>query len=72
MNQVLLSLVDAIQLEAESDLKLTRLAAIISPYLSKFITHTKLNAAFLYEVVVIFSPFYLLETTYVISSFNLI
>ena len=46
--------------------------AIISPYLAKFLTHNKLNAAFLHEFVIIFSPFLLLKTTYVISAFNLI
>ena len=31
----------------------------------------KSNTAFLHEVVIIFSPIYLSEATYVISSFNL-
>ena len=33
--------------------------------------HNKWNTAFLHEIVIIFSPIYLSETTYVISSFNL-
>ena len=56
---------------AARDLKLTRLWAIISPYLTKFIKYNKLNTAFLHEIVIIFSPFYLSETSLVIKSFNL-
>ena len=56
------------QLKARGDLKLTKLSAIISPYLAKFIKHNKL---LLHEMVIIFSSFYLPETTYVISSFSL-
>ena len=33
--------------------------------------HNKSNTAFLHEIVIIFSPIYLSEATYVISSFNL-
>ena len=34
--------------------------------------HNKLNAVFLHEIVIIFSPIYLsVEATYVINSFNL-
>ena len=63
--------IGTIQPYAGRNLKLTRLSAIISPYLATFIKHSKSNTAFLREMVIIFSPFYLLETTYVISSFNL-
>ena len=55
----------------ERDLKLTRLPAIISLYLAKFMKHNDSNTAFLHEIVIIFSPIYLSEATYVISSFNL-
>ena len=60
-----------IQFKAERDLKLTRLSALISPYLAKFVKHNKSNTAFLREIVTIFSPIYLLEVTYVISSKSL-
>ena len=60
-----------IQFKAERDLKLTRLSALISPYLAKFVKHNKSNTAFLCEIVTIFSPIYLLEVTYVISSKSL-
>ena len=33
--------------------------------------HNDSNTAFLHEIVIIFSPIYLSEATYVISSFNL-
>ena len=52
-------------------LNLTRLSAFISSYLAKFMKHKKSNAAFWYEIVIIFSPIYLSEATFVISSFNL-
>ena len=39
---------------------MARLSAIISN-LSKFIKHDKLNAAFLHEIVIIFSKIYLSE-----------
>ena len=55
----------------ERDLKLTRLSAIISPYLAKFMKHNKSNTVFLREIVIIFSPSYLSEATFVISSPNL-
>ena len=62
-----------IQFWAKRYLKLTRFgkSAIISLYLATFIKHNKSNTAFLHDIVIIFSPFYLSETTYVISSFNL-
>ena len=60
-----------IQFKAERDLKLTRLSVLISPYLAKFVKHNKSNTAFLREIVTIFSPIYLLEVTYVISSKSL-
>ena len=55
----------------EGDLTLTRLWAIISPYLAKFMKHKKLNATFVHEIVIIFSEIYLSKATYVISSSNL-
>ena len=55
----------------ERNLKVTRLSALISPYLAKFMKHIKSNTAFLHEIVIIFSPIYLSEATYGISSFNL-
>ena len=61
-----------IQFLAERDLKLTRLSAIISPYLVKFMKHNKSNAAFLQDMVYVFSRIYLSEANYVICSFNLI
>ena len=51
--------------------KLTILLTLISPYLTKFMKHNKLNTALLREIVIIFSPIYLSEATFVISSFNL-
>ena len=59
------------QFQAEQDLKLTRLSAIISPSLAKFMKRNKFNTAFLHEIVITFSSIYLSEATYVISSFNL-
>ena len=55
----------------ERDLKLTRLSALISSYLAKFMKHNKSNGAFLHEIVIILTPIYLSEATYVISTFNL-
>ena len=73
MNQLVLVLCSGtIHFCAERDLKLTRLSAIISPYLAKFMKHNKSDTTFLHEIVIIFSPIYLSETTYVISSFNVI
>ena len=57
-----------IDYQKEPDLKLTRLSAVISPYLAKFMKHNKSNTAFLREIVIIFSPIYLSEAIYVISS----
>ena len=37
------------------DLKFTRLSALISPYLVKFMKHNKSNTASLHETVIIFS-----------------
>ena len=63
MNQMVLLLYSGtIQLWAERDLKLTRLSAIISPYLAKFMNHNKSNTTFVHEIV-IFSPTYLSEAT---------
>ena len=59
-----------IQFYAERDLKLTRLSALTSPYLVKFMKHNKSNTTLLHEMVIIF-PSYLSGTTYAISSFNL-
>ena len=42
---------------AERDLKLTRLSAIITPYLAKFIKYYKSNAAYLYEIFITFFDF---------------
>ena len=53
-----------IQFYTERDLKLTTLSALISPYLAKFMKHNKSNVAFWSEIVIIFSPIYLLEATY--------
>ena len=73
MNQLGLVLYSGtIQFQAKRDLKLTRLSAIITPYLVKFMKHNKSNTTFLRQVVIIFSPIYLSEATYVISSCNLI
>ena len=55
----------------EGELTLTRLWAIISPYLAKFMKDKKLNATFVHELVIIFSAIYLSKATFVISSFNL-
>ena len=55
----------------EGDLTLTRLWAIISPFLAKFMKHKKLNATFVHGIVIIFSAIYLSKATYVISSSNL-
>ena len=63
-----------IQFYVERDWILTRLSAIISHYLTKFMKHDKSNTAFLHEIVNIFSlisAIYLSEVTYVISSFIL-
>ena len=54
-----------------ASLKLTRLLRLISPYLAKFMKRNKSNTVFLGEIVIIFSPIYLSEATYVISLFNL-
>ena len=71
MNQVVVVLYSGIiQFWAERDLLLTKLLALISPYLTKFMKHNKSYTAFLRKIV-IFSPIYLWEVTYVISSFNL-
>ena len=43
-----------IQPHAERDLKLTRLLAIISSYLAKFMKHNKSKTAFLHEIVIFF------------------
>ena len=40
----------------------TRLLAIISPYLAKFMKNNKSNAAFLHDILTIFSPIYLFES----------
>ena len=72
MNQLVLVLYSGpIQFYAERDLKLTRFSSLISPYLSKFMKHNKSNTAFLREIVIIFSPIYLSEETYMISSFSI-
>ena len=55
----------------ERDLKMTRLSALSSPDLAKFVKYNKWNISFLRELVIIFSPIYLLEAIFVISSFNL-
>ena len=73
MNQIEFVLHRAtVQRQAERDLKLHRLSIITSPYLVKFKKHNQSNTTFLHVVLIIFSPFYLSETTYVISLFNLI
>ena len=61
----------AIQLYAERDLKLTRLSAIISHCMVRFMKYSKFNTAFLHYIVITFSPIYLSEAAYVISQFNL-
>ena len=60
-----------IQPKAEHDLKLTRLSVLLLLFLAKFMKHDKSNAAFLLEIVIIFSPICLSGATYVVSSFNL-
>ena len=55
----------------ECDLKLTKLLALASPYLAKFMKHNKSNPVFLQDIIIICSPIYLSKVTYVISSFNL-
>ena len=60
-----------IQFYVERDWKLTRLSAIISPNLAKFVKLYKSNTAFLHEMVIAFSPIYSSGVTYVISLFNL-
>ena len=55
----------------ELDLKLTRLSAIISPYLTKFIKHNKSSTVFSHEIVIIFSPLFLSVRIYGISLFSL-
>ena len=71
MNQVVVVLYSGtIQFWAERDLLLTKFLAFISPYLTKFMKHNKSYTAFLRKIV-IFSPIYLREVTYVIRSFNL-
>ena len=59
-----------IPFEAECDLKLTRLSALISPCLTKLMKHNKSNTTFLREIVIMVSLIYLSEATYVISSFK--
>ena len=49
---------------------MTRLLAIISRYLAKFMKHNKSDTTFLYEIVITFSVTYLSEATNVIN-FNL-
>ena len=57
-----------VQFLAECDLKLTKLSALFSLYLAKFMKQNKSSTAFLHdEIVIIFSPIYLLEATYVTS-----
>ena len=48
-----------IQPHAERDLKLTRLLAIISSYLAKFMKHNKSKTAFLHEIVIFFSNLFI-------------
>ena len=68
MNQMAFVLYSGtIQFQVERDLKLTRSSAVISPCLAKFMNHNKSNTAYLHEIVIIFSPIYLSEATYVIS-----
>ena len=72
MNQMGLALYSGtIQFYTESDLKVLRLSAIHSSYLARFTKHDKSNTTFWHEIVIIFSPIYLPEVTYVITSFNL-
>ena len=49
---------------------MTKLLAIISRYLAKFMKHNKSDTTFLYEIVITFSVTYLSEATNVIN-FNL-
>ena len=60
-----------VQLYVKRWLKLTISSTIISSYLVKFIKHNKSSTAFLDEIVIIFSPFCLPGTTYIISSTNI-
>ena len=60
-----------IQFQAERDLKMSRLSALSSTYLAKFMKHNKSNMAYLHEIIIIFFPVHLSEATYMISSFNL-
>ena len=46
------------------------MSALISLYLARFMKHDELNTAFLHEIVIIFSPIYLSEATFEISSSN--
>ena len=55
----------------EHGVKLTKLEALNSPYLAKFMKLNKSNTTALREIDIIFFPIYLSEATYVISSFNL-
>ena len=48
----------AIQFQEEGDLKLTRLSALISPYLAKFVKHNTSNTALLYEIIIIFLRYF--------------
>ena len=59
-----------IPFEAEFDLKLTRLSALISPCLTKLMKHNKSNTTFLREIVIMVSLICLSEAPYVISSFK--
>ena len=55
-----------IQFWAERDLKLTRLSALVFPYLAKFMKHNKSNTTFLHETVIylfFFAQIYLSEAT---------
>ena len=44
---------------------------MISRYLAKFMKHDKSNTVLSRDLVIIFSPMYLSEAAYVISSFSL-
>ena len=57
-----------IQFQVERDLNLTRLSALISPYLANFMKHNKSNTTFLHEIVIIFSSIYFSDATYLIQS----
>ena len=54
-----------IQFQTERDLNLTRLSAVVSPYLAKFTRHNKSNKySYMHdEIVIIFSSFYLSKST---------